>query len=130
MTTARRNNARKAIFTADALENPFAEGNFRYVAKGKYTIGDRKGQAAVCKWFKTGKVFSEEFFENDITAVNKSLDIIELFNATNIVGMNIKLNIPQVWTFTGETSLRWRGSKTLIEPFVQNYQKFNSNTVS
>ena len=47
--TARRNNATQASFSEEALNNPFAEGAFRYVAKGKYTKGDRAGEKCVCK---------------------------------------------------------------------------------
>lgn len=35
--TARRNNANRATFEQDALDRPFAQGSFRWVALGKYT---------------------------------------------------------------------------------------------
>ena len=66
MSTARRNKARRAEFTNHALENPFAEGAFRYVAKDKYVEGEREGQDCVCKWFKEGSVYEHSFFEADI----------------------------------------------------------------
>lgn len=59
--TARRNNAWEATYKDHALINPFAEGGFRYVAKGVYTHGERAGQLSVCKWFKTGVVYEERF---------------------------------------------------------------------
>merc|ERR1711937_404765 len=79
MTTARRNNASEAEFTQKALDNPFAEGAFRYVAKGKYTKGERQGQRCVCKWFKTGSVFEESFFETDIKTSKMAIEIISRF---------------------------------------------------
>ena len=38
------------------------------------------------------------------------------------------LNIPQVWTFASSSLSHFSGTKALLEPFIENYQKFNSNT--
>lgn len=133
MPSARLNNSFNATFSEYEMENPFAEGAFRYVARGQYVDGHRRGQAAVCKWFKTGMVFSEEFFEKDIMAVDKALEIVAQFNYAGIVDMNIMLNVPEVWTsgtLVGGRFVGGDGSRLLVEPYVQNYQKFNSNTVS
>ncbi|KAI1635066.1 kinase-like protein [Biscogniauxia mediterranea] len=110
-----------------ALDNPFAEGAFRWVAKGSYTEGPRAGQACVVKWFKTGAVFEADYFTLDIKAVDKALEIVNRFNELNIVDKAVKVNVPAVWTFS-EGSPEWVGQRALCEPFIQNYQKFNSNT--
>ena len=125
--SGRYNNANRAIFTNAALGNPFAEGGFRWVAKGQYTAGDRQGQACVTKWFKTGAVFSADFFTLDIKAVDRALEIVNHFNRLGIVNKAVKINVPDVWTFEDDGS-DWAGQKTLVEPFIQNYQKFNSNS--
>lgn len=125
--SGRYNNASSALFDGNALLHPFASGAFRWVAKGKYTRGDRAGQAAVTKWFKTGTVFAEDYFTLDIKAVDKALEIVNRFNQLNIVSKPIKINVPEVWTFD-QASGKWAGSKTLTEPFIQNYEKFNSNS--
>jgi len=125
--SGRYNHSSDATFDWDALENPFASGAFRWVAKGRYTSGDRAGQAAVTKWFKTGTVFEKDYFNLDIKAVDKALEIVNRFNQLNVVSKVIKVNVPQVWTFTHDSG-EWAGSKTLTEPFIQNYQKFNSNS--
>ena len=39
----------------------------------------------------------------------------------------VQINLPEVWTFDS-TSGTWAGKKVLQEPFIINYQKFNSNT--
>lgn len=122
----RYNNASSATFTDDALKYPFASGAFRWVAKGRYTSGARAGQACVNKWFKTGAVFEEDYFTLDIKAVDKALDIIDRFNQLDIVDKLVKINVPEVWTFDDDCA--WAGRKGLQEPFIQNYQKFNSNT--
>ena len=61
--TARRNDATQASFAQNALAHPFAQGGFRWVAKGVYTEGYRAGEACVCKWFKTGHVVEASFFD-------------------------------------------------------------------
>ena len=125
--SGRYNNASEATFTSSALANPFASGAFRWVAKGTYTRGDRAGQACVTKWFKTGTVFEEDYFTLDIKAVDKALEIISRFNQLNIVSKPIRVNVPEVWTFQPNAG-DWAGAKNLQEPFIQNYQKFNSNS--
>ncbi|KAM5443976.1 hypothetical protein MaudCBS49596_008051 [Microsporum audouinii] len=125
--SGRYNNSSGATFTVSALNNPFAQGAFRWVAEGKYNIGSRVGQACVAKWFKTGEVFSADYFTLDIKAVDKALEIVNRFNELNIVTKSIKINVPAVWTWTEGTAERI-GKKCLIEPYIQNYQKFNSNS--
>jgi len=40
----------------------------------------------------------------------------------------VQINIPEVWTFESGAGRDWVGRKTLQEPFIQGYEKFNSNT--
>ncbi|KAK4234535.1 kinase-like domain-containing protein [Achaetomium macrosporum] len=126
--SGRYNESRQAIFESYDLDNPFASGAFRWVAKGRYVDGERRGQACVTKWFKTGTVFSEDFFTLDIKAVDRALEIVNRFNQLGIVDKTVKINVPAVWTAVDDCDDDWAGSKNLIEPFIQNYQKFNSNT--
>ncbi|KPI38177.1 Alpha-protein kinase 1 [Cyphellophora attinorum] len=125
-SAGRHNNASRAVFEDDALEYPFAEGAFRWVAKGTYTHGEREGQACVCKWFKSGSVFSKDYFTLDIKAAAKALEIVDLFNNMGIVTKTVKINVPAVWT--GLEGSKLKGVKMIVEPFIQNYEKFNSNT--
>lgn len=125
--SGRYNNASGASYYGDDLENPIAQGSFRWVAKGRYNVGERAGQASVAKWFKTGSVFSDDYFTLDIKAVDKAVQIVNQFNELNLVSKTVKVNVPEVWTFD-DGPREWSGSKHLSEPFIQNYQKFNSNT--
>ncbi|KAI0128230.1 kinase-like protein [Hypoxylon sp. NC0597] len=125
--SGRYNISHRASFTNQALNNPFSQGAFRWVAKGSYTLGTRSGQACVAKWFKTGAVFEADYFTLDIKAVDKALEIVNRFNKLNIVNKAVKINVPAVWTFD-ENSEERAGQNVLVEPFIQNYQKFNSNT--
>jgi hypothetical protein len=124
--TARRNESSNATFPHAALRNPFAQGAFRWVAKGSYTDGPRNGQACVCKWFKTGHVMESVFFDLDIKAMHKALDIVEQWNSHGYINQTIKVNMPAVWEFTAGSIDA--GKKVLQEPFIEKYQKFNSNT--
>ena len=128
--TARRNNATQASFQSYDLDHPFAEGGFRWVAKGVYAVGNRAGQACVCKWFKSGAVYEETFYDLDIKATTLALEIIGSWNQANRINRLVQINTPEVWTFqqTDSQNDNWAGRKVLQEPFIQNYQKFNSNT--
>ncbi|GMH45979.1 hypothetical protein BSKO_13943 [Bryopsis sp. KO-2023] len=123
---ARRNNALSATFSYGALDRPFASGSFRWVAKGTYTDGERRGEACVCKWFKSGSVFSETFFSEDIKAIHKTIEIVQDWNDEGLVDRTVRVNEARVWTF--EATSRRAGERCLVEPFVENYQKFNSNS--
>ena len=125
--TARRNNATGATFTQWDLAHPFAEGGFRWVAKGTYTNGVRNGEPCVCKWFKSGHVDQASYFDLDIKAMDKAHDLVREWNNRNLITKLVMVNIPEVWTFTA-TSGPLLGKRILQEPFINNYQKFNSNT--
>lgn len=126
--TARRNNTTCATFPQYNLDNPFAEGGFRWVAKGEYTEGNRAGEECVCKWFKTGTVSQSIFFDLDIKAMNKALDLSKEWNSRLYIEQTIQINIPEVWTFDNQSGPGLAGTKVLQEPFIEHYQKFNSNT--
>lgn len=125
--TARRNNANNATFTHEALDHPFAEGAFRWVAKGAYTDGNRRGEPCVCKWFKTGHVMESQFYDTDLKTSNEAIRLITKWNEANLVNRVVKVNLPEVWTFVNSSGPR-AGRKVLQEPFIENYQKFNSNS--
>lgn len=127
LQSARCNNANRATFNTYDLQNPFAEGGFRWVAKGRYTEGQRSGEKCVCKWFKSGVVFENTFFDLDIKAMDKALDLIKEWNSRHFINHIVKLNVPEVWTFDSDSSTM-ADSKVLQEPYIDNYQKFNSNT--
>lgn len=127
LPTARINNAIQATFERTALECPFSQGAFRWVAKGRYTVGQRAGEEAVCKWFKSGGVYEESFFNLDIKSVDKAEEILQKWNDAQFIDRHVYLNRPEVWTFADDESV-WAGRKALVEPFIANYQKFNSNT--
>jgi len=125
--TARLNNAFRASFADEDLDSPFAQGAFRWVAKGVYDKGMRKGEPCVAKWFKTGISFEEKYFATDLFTVNKAIEIIEKWNNSRLISQHVMVNKAEVWEFLGYSG-KWSGSKVLQEPFIENYTKFNSNT--
>ncbi|KAI1439599.1 kinase-like protein [Annulohypoxylon stygium] len=122
INSGRYNLSSECNITNYALNNPFSEGAFRWVGRATYSSGHRNGQPCVIKWFKTGAVFEKDYFTLDIKAVDKALEIVNRFNELNIVSKTVKINVPAVWTIV-ET-----GQMVLCEPFIENYQKFNSNS--
>jgi len=102
-------------------ETPEWEGACRYVAKGQYT-GKRWGQPCVAKWFKAGVVFEDTFWSQDLKAVEKAAEILEAWNLYAPSDYLVRINRPGVWEKQTDQQ------KVLVEPFLPNFQKFNSNT--
>jgi len=97
------------------------QGECRYVARGKYTRM-RNGEDCVIKWFKSGQVFEETYWAQDLKVVEKAAEIIEAFNLCGFCGDSIRINRPGVWRKQSD------GQKVLVEPFLTNFAKFNSNS--
>jgi hypothetical protein len=73
MSSARRNNSSDAWFE----EQAFAEGSYRWVAKGRYTKGQRRGRLCVRKWFKRNFAMLEQsFFELDLKPYSRGKDAL------------------------------------------------------
>jgi Alpha-kinase family len=148
---ARRNEASSASFDVKELLRPRFQGRFRYAALGEYVDGPRIGQLCVCKWFKDGaiaqhqhhphqssslvedgggSVYEKDFYEHDIRAMFRALEILDMFNRAKISSDTFKVNIPETWHFpadsTGGGPLA--GRCVLQEPYIQDFTKFNSNT--
>jgi hypothetical protein len=126
MTTnfARENNASRASIDETII---FAEGAFKNVYKGTYTEGERKGEECVCKEFKTGSVFEESYFNNELKVVAKALAIINQFNKDGVITKGIWLNQPAVWTDCSES--KKKGTKCLIEPMIANLKSSTQTLV-
>jgi hypothetical protein len=72
------------------LEENWSQGAFRWVHMATYTPdpripgdtgGPQNGELCVLKEFKTGSVYEDSFFDNDIKAVDKAEEIISAFNS-------------------------------------------------
>ncbi|CAB9526707.1 elongation factor 2 kinase [Seminavis robusta] len=103
------------------------EGKYKRVTNGTY---GRSGAPAADKYLKTGATFSSDCFDDDVRAAEAALKYIAAFHryteTTVYRGkISIKVNIPQVWMQSGGVLV---GQKMLREPFIENFQKFNSNS--
>ena len=109
------------------------EGSFKVVYKGAYTHGERAGQPCVMKIVRKTEAASEQgrdlesVFDRELEITRKSQEIIDRFNAAALCASPIFLNRPAVWTFEAAAGA-WAGVKCLVEPFIEGYRKFNSNS--
>ena len=67
------------------------------------------------------------FYEADLKTSNETIRLITKWNDAKLIDRIIKVNLPEVWVFSGDSG-KWAGRKILQEPFIENYQKFNSNS--
>ena len=85
------------------------------------------------KWFKDLDGDYDAFYDTELATVDKTLELLTAWNGAVIVSSTLRLNIPEVWT-----QERWfeddygneeaEEQLTLVEPFIENYVKFNSNS--
>lgn len=125
--TARRNDASGARLLDGQWESPFAKGTSRLVGEGIYTSGRRKDQACVIKWMRNGHVRDPRAFAGDLDAVHRAHEIIASFNAARVIHQTVRINIPLLWVL-GPTARPHAGARVLIEPFIDRFQKLNSNS--
>ncbi|KAI1733652.1 kinase-like domain-containing protein [Xylaria scruposa] len=119
MSNSRNNNATAASIDHYQL---FASGAFKNVYAGQYTEGVRAGQNCVAKEFKTGSPYEEHYFEQEMNIIHRTQRVIDDWNNAGIIDKRVLLNNPQIWTY------RSCGTKALVEPMIENFEKFNSNT--
>ena len=122
---ANRNPDSRANF--DPSSPAIGEGKYKFVLKGQY---DRSRVGAALKFLKSGTTFSSDCFLDDVRAAEAALPYISGFHQyiahTAFRGhVSIKINIPAVWE---QSDGNLRGQKMLVEPFIGNFQKFNSNS--
>ena len=148
---ANRNSESQGRLDQDSLI--IGEGKYKYVFRGTY---ERSGEPAADKFLKTGTTFSSKCFDDDVHNAEEALKYVagfydyileRFFGIVDVVieealkyvagfydyietrtiyrgRVSIKVNIPEVWTQTSGGYLK--GQKMLREPFIANFQKFNS----
>ncbi|KAF8161734.1 kinase-like domain-containing protein [Mycena galopus ATCC 62051] len=119
MSHSRQNNATRAEIDRSQI---FASGTFKNVWEGTYTAGARAGQPCVKKEFKTGSVYEDHYFEEEMNIVRRTQKVIDAWHAERIIDRDIFLNTPEIWTYTDT------GVRGLVEPMIEHFEKFNSNT--
>lgn len=144
MSHRRTNNSTKAEIVTSQI---FASGTFKNVwvfdshpdtlfristltsyQAGHYTEGDRKGQPCVSKEFKTGSVYEKHYFHEELEIIRRTQEIVDDFHTASIIpGREIIVNTPAIWTYENSAGTK-AGHKSLVEPMIENFEKFNSNT--
>lgn len=109
------------------IHNKIGEGEFKIVVQGNYTPS---GRPKVNKFLKSGTVFDDSLFLDDLRAARKSLQIIDAFShylsSTFAMSVRIQLNVPECWMQTAGDK---KDQRMLVEPFIENFKKWNSNTM-
>lgn len=125
--TAIRDEDVPAHFSENALTAPFSEGGFRWVALGEYFGGGRRdGELCVAKWLKDEFAHSPSHYRGDMRCVRRTLDFVRAFNALNITDIPIRVFIPSVHRFGSDSP--YPGMVYLREPYIEDYDKWNSNS--
>lgn len=137
-----------ASFRAEDISRPFAQGSFRFAAKGTFVggPGDVSGVAdAVGKWFKNACMQNtDEHYLMDLKTSQKAIELVSAWNdlarsdrhffkriddlrpACARPASIIQVIEPQLWKWA--PSSRLAGQSLIIEPFLPNFGKWNSNS--
>jgi len=120
------NKSTQAEFPEEAFKNPM-QGTFMNVVVGRYTDGPRAGEKCVLKWFKEdygGLVFESSCYREDLNNVEATKRLVKKFNNARIIDKHVTVNVPEVWCSIDFAP----GSKVIVEPYIENYKKQNSNS--
>ncbi|TGO49324.1 hypothetical protein BCON_0213g00010 [Botryotinia convoluta] len=119
------------------IDRVCGSGNFKNAFDGFYTNGERSGQRCVLKQFKTGSVYQDDPYKQQLEIDKKAQSIIDAFNAANTPSewhsdeVNARNTIP-IYPVRLIPSTLWTNNETgavsVIEPYIEGYRKFNSPT--
>jgi len=110
----------------DVEERPFARGSFKKCHRGTYKNGERRGEKCVVKEFNDGSVYEGYYFRTELQVVNQTIEIVENFNNARVLGRNMTVLVNKPLIGTGLGSIQ--GVKCMVEPYIENFEKFNSNS--
>lgn len=101
--------------------NTIGSGTFKDVYLGKYTNGPRSNQPCVEKRVRSGPMSAKDLCANETAINEKALSFIQRFNDTQVCQLEFYLNFSEVWQTRNKTDC-------LVEPYIRNFEKFNSNS--
>lgn len=124
MAYAHNNNASRCLIDLDKI---IASGTFKNVYEGDYTEGKRAGEKCVSKQFKSGSVHEVDCFSEELRVIKRAQAILDNWYAAHVASRQnrILLNRPEMWEFEDGPQA---GIKHLVEPSIDHFEKFNSNT--
>lgn len=101
---------------------PFARGTYKKVWHGHWESGPCQGEEYVLKTFAGDSVLENHYFDVKTRLFQEATQIIKSWNDAGIIDRRIVLSVPEV------VHDATAGEMCLAEPFIQDFQKFNSNT--
>jgi hypothetical protein len=111
---------------------PFAQGSFKEAYLGFYQNGPRMGQKCVSKKF-TIQDQPYKQLDAELRIIQLAWEIVKAWNAAGVIQLPIVLNIPEVWiawTVSSSGTMLFLPEQRLVEPFINNFYKFNKNSGS
>lgn len=114
----RRNLGDKVSIDYDDI---VGSGSFKDVYRGRYTKGPRSNQPCVEKRVRPGSMSANELCDSETEINEKALQFVERFNLAGACRMRFYLNLSEVWRTRGD-------EPCLIEPYIRNFEKYNSNS--
>lgn len=131
MSLARQNHSSHALIDT----NLYATGTCKNVWRGTYTRGSRTGQPCVAKEFKpsfsssssSSSSLAESYFAQELNIVRLTQTLVNSWHAARLIDAAIVVNVPEIWEYVVRVHGK-RKKKTLVEPFITGFRKFNSNT--
>ena len=111
----------RAIFTNRALRVPIARSPYRCVGKGSYS--NTQSMPCVCKWFRPGvdSIIESTYYERDLRAIARARDLIQEWNNLCLMS-EVEVLKPEVCSLSKDQAV------VTIEPYIEEFSKFNSNT--
>lgn len=76
------------------------------------------------KWAKQAPPSNapDTLYAPDIHAVKTALDIVNKWNASGVIDIQIRINVPEVWRLSDSSPIR-AGAPILVEPFIDDFCK-------
>lgn len=122
MSYSRTNDATKADILRQKI---FAHGTFKDVYQRTYTEGPRKGHKCVAREFRKSSTVESQYFNDELAILARTQTIIDNFHKAKVINRDILSNTPAIWQYLeGEKKTKL----SLIEPMIENFEKFNSNS--
>lgn len=106
----------------------YKKGTYWGLLRGEYVAGPRSGQKCVCKVMRSGDPEHDRLFDFHRQHTIRVHKQIRAFNDASIYGLPVALNEAAVYELPEEAGPRLQGVKALVEPYLEPFVKFNSNT--
>ncbi|KAI1347626.1 kinase-like domain-containing protein [Xylaria sp. FL0043] len=103
------------------MQRVYAKGTFKEVFRGEYLEGENRGRKCVAKIFKDRSTYESWQFDLEMSIINATQRVLDNWLEARVHKGLIRLNKPEIW-------MNARGRKAMVEPWLQNFKKWNSNS--